>query len=878
MMDDKGEVAPVPDDGLAAADEENTALEIGISTDPLDVIECVGCGAGIDTRDVPSFSRVVCPGCKTDQVVPARLGNFRLLDVLGAGGMGAVFLAQDDSLKRHVAVKVLLSSIGEDPVMLESFRREAQAVARLNHPNIVQIYSFGEAKGQPYLVMELLGGDKLEDLIESGQQLDPAFVLRVGVEIAEGLAAAQSASLLHGDIKPENVLFDRQMQAKLVDFGIARVLSAKDSGDEVWGTPFYIAPEKARRQRVDVRSDIYSLGATLYHAIAGVPPFDGEDVEAVIRARFEGPPKSLAELRPGIEPQVVQIIERMMHNDLFLRYPNYLSLIKDMRRFLDGVPDARKNPPTIRRRLMRTSGKLLGETSRGAASGGLSTASQRVSGALSAPGAAQPASGRRKALVVHKGSLNGGTAVPAQTATPGAPGGGQADADNKRSGISPKVWLVLMLVVFLSAILAAVGLVAGMVARERRAEAELQRWYADARAADEALAPLGGRAERAVQALQRRDSEAGRLLEQAGELVRQALSEDLQIPDLEPPPPPGKDPEAVAADGPGEPGAGQPAEPERPVLVRTAERLFGPARAIRALLRDAEAVRDRPLPALPALTAEAMTEALLQQRQERLESREAAIARVEEQVGEADGQLAGMRLVMAELERRGAERLEELRRQEARERDARQAAEEEQARQREAEARRQRIRRDLDQVAALVRQRRTIVQAYDYGRVAREIERARDELATEEGRNALAAEVERFRRLEAFKRFMLADLREHHGVRRGLIQTDVLGADVEAEALLVTGGRRVPLREVTIAQWLNLINLLLEQRPQDRPLGLIEHGEQLFNAAIFCIVHGEGAESARAKAETLARLAVQRRTVLELDVPRILPEVRLEAR
>ncbi len=866
MTDDKAKLELGQGDG-AATDEPGPTVELGILTDPVDALDCVACGAEIDTREIPSFATIICPACQAELVVPARLGNFRLLNVLGAGGMGAVFLAQDDTLQRQVAIKVLLRSIGEDAAVLESFRREAQAIARLNHPHIVQIYSFGEAKGQPYLVMELVTGDKLDDLIESGSPLDPAFVMRVGLEVAEGLAAAQNANLLHGDIKPENVLIDGQMQAKLVDFGIARALSTKESGEEVWGTPFYIAPEKARRQRVDVRSDIYSLGATLYHAIAGVPPFDGEDVEAVIRARFEEPPTPLAELRPGIEPQVVQIVGRMMHNDLFLRYPNYLSLIKDMRRYLDSVPEQRKVLPAgLRRKLRKGTSQLSGGTQIAGASGRLLRPSQRVSGALSAPpnGVNGMATGRRKSLVVQKGSVS--TSAPVKSG-PVAPRD-SVGAEGDRPGLSPKVWIGLMLFVVAAVLLAAVGLVATLFLRQQRAERERQGWYVSAREADQSLPAVDARAARAVAVLETRDADAGELLVQAGDLLRRAAGVEWVVPELDPVDPP----EASAAEH--EPPSGTP-PPEQPALVRSAERLIEPAQAIRALLREAEAVRQRPLPAAEELQPERMTEALWRQRQARLERREADVERIEGRIRKADEHLLQMRRTLAELEREAAGRLAELRQQEEQARRDRDAAEQEAARQRVEQARQRRVQRDLAQIEALVQQRQELVRAYAYGRVAREIERAKNELATESGRDALAVEVERFQRLDSLKQFVLADLKAHQGVRWGLIQADVLGADVEAEELILAGGRRLPLEEVTIAQWLNLITLLLENRPPDRSLGVIEQGEQLFNAAIFCIVHGGGSETARARAEALARAAVSRRTALELDVPRILPQVRL---
>ena len=171
-----------------------------------------------------------------------------------------------------------------------------------------------------------------------------SFVIRVGMEIAEGLKAAEEGGLFHGDVKPENILFDENMNAKLVDFGLAS-RSTQGKSDELWGTPYYIAPEKVQQKKNSARSDIFSLGATLYHAIAGKPPFDGADAVEVIKARFKGPAKPLDQVRPGVEPEVARIVTRMMYSDLFQRYPNYNSLIGDMKKYLSGVPKLRKQGP-----------------------------------------------------------------------------------------------------------------------------------------------------------------------------------------------------------------------------------------------------------------------------------------------------------------------------------------------------------------------------------------------------------------------------------------------------------------------------------------------------------------------------------------------------
>ncbi|MCL1910001.1 MAG: serine/threonine protein kinase, partial [Kiritimatiellaeota bacterium] len=292
------------------------AQTVASSTSPFAAAEetvCAQCKAALDTGDLPPFCEIKCPACGADCVVPAQFGKYLLRRRLGSGGMGSVYLAQDTALGRDIAVKMLQRSLADDPAALDSLRTEAQNAAKLNHPNVAQIYAFGEENGTPFVEMEYVPGQSLNHFVSQGVKLDPAFVMRVGYEIAEGLKAAETAGLFHGDIKPENILFDSEMKAKLVDFGIASMKSQGGS-DELWGTPYYIAPEKVQKKKNSARSDIYSLGATLYHAIAGEPPYEGEDAAAVIRARFKGPPRPLDELRPEIEPEVSRIIGRMMYN------------------------------------------------------------------------------------------------------------------------------------------------------------------------------------------------------------------------------------------------------------------------------------------------------------------------------------------------------------------------------------------------------------------------------------------------------------------------------------------------------------------------------------------------------------------------------------
>lgn len=330
------------------------AITAEILTDPVHEMNCDECGHLLDVTGLPAFVEIACPECQTQQRVPTKLGGFLLVDLLGKGGMGAVYRGRDTALGRWVAVKVMQSSFGGNPEFVETFRREAQAAAALNHPNIVQIYSFGVAHGQPYMVMELLEGGRLDGMIAKGELLNDALVFKIGVDAAEGLNAAAAINLIHGDVKPENILLDAGGTAKIVDFGLARFRASKEQGGVkgVWGTPYYIAPEKLKGHAADARSDIYSLGGTLFHALALKPPFDGETPIDVVKARLKAPAPLLRAVRPNINPEIEAIVARMLEADLGRRYPTYLSLLSDMRRVLATlrVPAPAPSQPQLTKR------------------------------------------------------------------------------------------------------------------------------------------------------------------------------------------------------------------------------------------------------------------------------------------------------------------------------------------------------------------------------------------------------------------------------------------------------------------------------------------------------------------------------------------------
>jgi hypothetical protein len=245
------------------------------------------------------------------------VGKCRLVRKLGEGGMGQVWLARHEVLQKDVAVKVLPANFAADPEARERFLREAQAAARLEHPNVIQVLDAGSAGGSPFIVMQLVEGTDLEKILRKKGKLPVDDALSVGKKIASALAAAHRMGIVHRDIKPANVMITRQGRVMVGDFGLARPVEGGETittAGLVMGTPHFLSPEQARGEKVDGRSDLYSLGATLYALIGGRYPFSGASPMsiAVKHATPTEKPDPLRKVDPGVPAEVEALVERLM--------------------------------------------------------------------------------------------------------------------------------------------------------------------------------------------------------------------------------------------------------------------------------------------------------------------------------------------------------------------------------------------------------------------------------------------------------------------------------------------------------------------------------------------------------------------------------------
>ena len=260
--------------------------------------------------------------------------RYEIIEKIGTGGMADVFRARDHRLNRFVAVKILKNEYSEDTKFVAKFRQEAQAIACLSHPNVVGVYDVGEEDEMHYIVMEFVDGITLKKYIEKKGKLSVRESVGIALQIANGLEAAHSNHIIHRDIKPQNILISRDGTAKVSDFGIAKAASSNTITASTMGSVHYISPEQARGGFSDEKSDIYSLGVTLYEMLSGTLPFTGESAVAVALAHIQEDATPLAAIDATIPRGLSNIVAKCMQKKTELRYPSAADLIADMKMFL----------------------------------------------------------------------------------------------------------------------------------------------------------------------------------------------------------------------------------------------------------------------------------------------------------------------------------------------------------------------------------------------------------------------------------------------------------------------------------------------------------------------------------------------------------------
>jgi serine/threonine protein kinase len=871
-----------------------------IVLDPVDKRTCLRCGAELSISGLSAFTSHDCPECNHPFTVPARLGSFLLLGQLGKGGMGGVvYLGKDETLDRNVAIKVMPASMVTDDEVLATFKREAQAAARLNHSNIAHVYSFGQENGQPYIVMELLSGVSLDRMIEEQGPLDEAIVVRVGLQIADALRTADEGGLIHGDIKPENILFDERMNAKLVDFGIATFVN--QGSDQIWGTPYYISPEKLRRQRVDARSDIYCLGGTLYHALTGHPPFDGDTPIDVVKARLVRDPIPLSEERPGINEELMAIINRMLQREPAARYPTYVSLISDLRKLAKVYPEVESAGGfTATKKMLVKGGRKTGQlptTSRktGQMSSMLSTS--RKTGQMSSMLSTSRKTGQMPGMSRSTGGGRAARDVPARV-----------DAEDASDGTAGrKLWRVVAVLLLLAAVGGAVW--GGVWWLKSRAAAK-QGVLAE-RLADLKMREARDRGESAWRVILQTESNAIRVAAVAqgwvgvvSQAVYVGCGEVVSLPAPEEKVVATSAVAGVAAAtnvvaatsavavtnavaatnevGVAEPGVATgvvevaavdlggrvaPAEAVPPVdepgIKKTGRQAL---QAVRRALDGAEAVQ--------RLRGQAQDEWSVLQTVKTADMATSRADALSEMMSRAASELEKIRKSVQEAEalaQKAESEKVKIEKKRAEDAAAREAEEKQQAAALAAQQQEQELRQATEEETGKVEAARLrcvpYVKQFAYKQAISEMEGLRAGVKTEGGLKALAVVVDRYKRMDALKTSIIKNLKDkvyEFGWTQGASPQDVLGAD-EKDVKLKT--HTVPWAEVTVRQYLQFVNNLLAVRD----VTARTQGELNLAAAIYCFEVAEGNEKALEKAKEFGRKALSVTPAVKDDVTRLLP-------
>jgi len=278
---------------------------------------------------------------ETKEDLTVDIPGYKILERIGSGGMGAVYKARQLSMDRIVALKVLNERYSSNPEFRERFVREAQAAGQLNHPNVIHVHDISSANGRHYFSMEYVDGPSVKELLHTEKRIEVNRALDITLQAAKALEFAHENKIVHRDVKPDNIMLTKEGIVKLADLGIAKTFEEKQATERerrrVMGTPHYMAPEQALGKAIDLRVDIYSLGATLYHMLTGKTPFAGNSAHEILKAHIQESLPPIQDLNPMVPDPVCFIVERMMAKLPEKRYPDMTHLITDIQRVQAGV-------------------------------------------------------------------------------------------------------------------------------------------------------------------------------------------------------------------------------------------------------------------------------------------------------------------------------------------------------------------------------------------------------------------------------------------------------------------------------------------------------------------------------------------------------------
>ena len=315
---------------------------------------CPDCRTLADVTAHEPFTKVTCPSCSAIFRSRDKFDHFLLSEQIGTGGMSRVFRARDTSLERDVALKILNRACSQDRKRARQFEREAEITAQMSHPNVVRVFTAGRDQEHFYIAMELVSGGSLESILREQTKLPESRVLEMAIQAVQGLRAANEAGLIHRDIKPGNILFAEDGTPKIVDFGLAIFARDSDGTGEIWATPYYVPLETLNHEPEDFRSDIYSLGATLYHVLTGRPHCDRDSASLKELREIKSRPIHVKPAVTKLSAETCAVLERALavkREGRYRSYDEFLDHLKYAQRRLRRGGKGKPWPGRQRRRL-----------------------------------------------------------------------------------------------------------------------------------------------------------------------------------------------------------------------------------------------------------------------------------------------------------------------------------------------------------------------------------------------------------------------------------------------------------------------------------------------------------------------------------------------